>query len=123
MVRPCLMLSEIVQYADGCLVGDQPELRSPNGDVVVKDSAPRSLSVPGKRQITRLREKPIVIAAAALRARALVLGRSNSRGASHLPGNGWKPHCCVSGRDVVSSDCIPKLDKPLVGGGHSFVST
>lgn len=29
MVRPCLMLSEIVQYADGCLVGDQPELQSP----------------------------------------------------------------------------------------------
>lgn len=67
-----------------------------NGDVV-KDSAPRSLSVPAKRQITRLREKPIVIAAAALRARALVLGRSNSRGASQLPGDGWKSHYCVSG--------------------------
>lgn len=93
-----------------------------NGDVV-KDSAPRSLSVLAKRQITRLREKPIVIAAAALRARALVLGRSNSRGASRLPGNGWKSHYCVSGRDVVSSDCILKLDKPLVGGGHSFVPT
>lgn len=78
-----------------------------NGDVV-KDSAPRSLSVPAERQITRLREKPIVIAAAALRARALVLGRSNSRGASHLPGNGWKSHCCVFGRDVVSSDCNPQ---------------
>ena len=49
-----------------------------NGDVV-KDSAPRSLSVPGKRQITTLREKPIVIAAAARCARTLVLGRSNSR--------------------------------------------
>jgi hypothetical protein len=119
------MLSEIVQYADGCLVGDQPELQSPNGDVV-KDSAPRSLSVPAKRQITSLREKPIVIAAAALRARALVLGRSNSRGASHLPGNGWKSHCCVFGRDGDSSDCIPKLDKPLVDGGtggHSIVPT
>ena len=41
-----------------------------NGDVV-KDSAPRS---PAKGQI----KKPIVIATAALRARALVLGRSNS---------------------------------------------
>ena len=42
---------------------------------VVKDSAPRS---PAKRQI----KKPIVIATAALRARALVLCRSHSRGAS-----------------------------------------
>jgi hypothetical protein len=43
------------------------------GDVV-KDSAPRSLSVPAKRQITTLREKPIVIVAAALRARASGFG-------------------------------------------------
>jgi hypothetical protein len=77
------MLPEIVLYADadGCLVGDQPELQVTNGGVV-KDSAPRSLSVPAKRQITRLRENPIVIATAARCARTLVLGRSNSRRAS-----------------------------------------
>lgn len=39
MVRPCLILSEIVQYADGCLVGDQPELQSPTA--VLRRTPPR----------------------------------------------------------------------------------
>ena len=48
-----------------------------------------------------------------------VLGRSNSPRASQET---WESYCCVFDRNV-DSGCIPKLDKPLVDGGHSIVPT